>query len=57
MISKEIRENFEKQQYRMVGNHSAVKVCSWTKQMIRGKGGCYKFKFYGIKSNQCMQMT
>ena len=52
----QIRE-LEKQQYRMVGNHSAVKVCGWTKSMIRGKGGCYKFVFYGIRSHQCMQMT
>ena len=47
----------EKQQYRMVGGHSAVKTCGWTKNMIRGKGGCYKLRFYGIMSNQCMQMT
>ena len=45
------------QQYRIIGNHSAVKTCGWTKNMIRGKGGCYKLKFYGIMSNQCMQMT
>ena len=49
----------EKQQYRVVGdhNHSAVKICGWTKNMIKGLGGCYKLKFYGIMSHQCMQMT
>ncbi len=47
----------EKQQYRIVGSHSAVKTCGWTKNMIRGQGGCYKLKFYGIMSNQCLQMT
>lgn len=41
----------------MVGDHSAVKVCGWTKNMLTGKGGCYKYKFYGIRSHQCMQMT
>lgn len=51
------REELEKQQYRIVGSHSAVKTCGWTKNMIRGEGGCYKLKFYGIMSNQCMQMT
>ncbi len=51
------RTELEKQQYRIVGNHSAVKVCGWTKNMLRGEGGCYKFKFYGIRSHQCMQMT
>ena len=51
------KQELEKQQYRLVGSHSAVKVCGWTKNMIRGKGGCYKMKFYGIMSHQCLQMT
>ncbi|MEK6890927.1 MAG: 4-demethylwyosine synthase TYW1, partial [Nanoarchaeota archaeon] len=46
-----------KQGYRMVGSHSAVKVCGWTNNMIAGKGGCYKYVFYGIRSHQCLQMT
>lgn len=57
MLTREARERLEKQQYKVVGGHSAVKTCGWTKNMIRGKGGCYKLKFYGILSNQCMQMT
>ncbi len=51
------QKELEHQQYRIVGNHSAVKVCGWTKNMLRGEGGCYKFKFYGIQSHKCMQMT
>ncbi len=47
----------EKQGYRLVGNHSAVKICGWTKNMLNGKGGCYKYVFYGIRSHQCLQMT
>ncbi|MCF7799030.1 4-demethylwyosine synthase TYW1 [Candidatus Woesearchaeota archaeon] len=57
MLDKESRAKLEKQQYRIVGSHSAVKVCGWTKNMITGKGGCYKLKFYGIMSHQCLQMT
>ncbi|MBT3450476.1 4-demethylwyosine synthase TYW1 [archaeon] len=57
MITPQYKEDLEKQQYRIVGHHSAVKVCGWTKNMIRGKGICYKFKFYGIRSHQCLQMT
>src|SRR3989344_5781401 len=59
MLDKLAKAELEKQQYRIVGEneHSAVKVCGWTKNMIRGKGGCYKLTFYGIMSNQCMQMT
>jgi len=51
------QQELEKQQYRFVGSHSAVKVCGWTKNMLRGKGGCYKYAFYGIRSHQCLQMT
>ncbi len=40
MLTKEARERLEKQQYKVVGGHSAVKTCGWTKNMIRGKGGC-----------------
>ena len=57
MISQNIKEKFRKQHYGMVGNHSMVKICGWTKSMIKNEGGCYKLKFYGIMSHQCMQMT
>ena len=57
MLTPEARAELEKQQYRIVGSHSAVKTCGWTKNMINGEGGCYKLKFYGIMSNQCLQMT
>ena len=46
-----------KAQYRVVGNHSAVKVCHWTKEALRGNMPCYKQTFYGIKCLQCMEMT
>jgi len=57
MLTKEAKAELEKQQYRVIGSHSAVKICGWTKNSLRGKGVCYKQKFYGIKSHQCMQMT
>ena len=57
MLTPEAKAELEHQQYRIVGGHSAVKTCGWTKNMINGEGGCYKLKFYGIMSNQCMQMT
>ncbi len=58
-ISSVAEAELTKQQYRVIGKykHSAVKVCGWTKKMIKGEGGCYKLTFYGIMSNQCMQMT
>lgn len=41
----------------MVGNHSCIKLCLWCKKAILGKDTCYKHKFYGIKSWQCVQMS
>jgi tRNA wybutosine-synthesizing protein 1 len=57
MLSKEVKEGMEKQQYRIVGDHSAVKICGWTKKSIKDEGECYKYKFYGIDSSKCLQMT
>lgn len=56
-LSQSARGFLTKQHYKLVGSHSAVKTCGWTKSMLRGKGGCYKLKFYGIMSHQCMQMS
>ncbi|MEA3229574.1 MAG: 4-demethylwyosine synthase TYW1, partial [archaeon] len=57
MLPENIRLLLEKQKYRIVGNHSAVKLCSWTKKSLRNEGVCYKEKFYGIRSHRCLQMT
>ncbi len=57
MLTELAKKALEKQQYRVIGSHSAVKTCGWTKKMVKGEGGCYKLKFYGIMSHQCMQMT
>ena len=48
---------YKKQHYGLVGKHSAVKVCQWTKSELTGGRGCYKGDFYGINSHQCVQMT
>ena len=56
-LTRDQQNSLKKQGYRLVGNHSAVKICEWTRKMLRGKGGCYKFIFYGIRSHQCLQMT
>lgn len=57
MIKDEVKKYLEKQHYKVVGSHSAVKLCGWTKKSLRGEGFCYKEKFYGIKSHRCCQMT
>ena len=46
-----------KQGYTIVGSHSGVKICRWTKSALRGRGSCYKYSFYGIQSHLCMETT
>ena len=46
-----------KQGYTIIGSHSGVKICRWTKSALRGRGSCYKNSFYGIKSHLCMETT
>ncbi len=57
MIPQEVRSLLEKQQYRIVGNHSAVKICHWTKESLVSGRVCYKQKWYGIFSHRCMEFT
>ena len=57
MLNKKIRSKLEKNQYRIIGNHSAVQICKWTKKAIRGEDVCWKEKFYGIKSHGCCQFS
>ena len=47
----------KKHKYHLVGNHSAVKRCKWFYEALVNNRPCYKQKFYGIKSHQCIQMT
>jgi len=56
-MEKDKRELLERQGYRIVGEHSAVKLCHWLKSEIAGGPGCYKGTFYGIRSHRCLQMT
>ncbi len=57
MVDEKVKKLLKKQHYEVVGEHSAVQVCRWTKKSLRDEGVCYKEKFYGIKSHQCCQMT
>jgi len=58
LFTDEYKRALEKASYEIVGNHSAVEICGWTKKSLKGgDSGCYKQKFYGIRSHQCTQMT
>jgi len=58
-VMEKRRQGYERMGYRFVGprKHSAIKICQWCKQSLRGKGYCYKQRFYGIDSSRCIQMT
>ena len=57
MINPAKKKDLEKQGYRLVGNHSAIKACHWTKKSLKNQGTCYKQRFYNIKAHRCVQMT
>lgn len=52
-----IREKLEKMNYALVGETSAVQICRWTKNALRGDGVCWKEKFYGVSCAGCCQMS
>lgn len=56
-VSVELTKLLETQKYHLVGGHSAVKRCRWLYETLVHNRPCYKQKFYGIKSHQCIQMT
>lgn len=56
-MDPEKRRLLERQGYRVVGNHSAVKLCHWLREKLIRKRACYKETFYGIESHRCLQMT
>ncbi len=57
MLTDRQRSQLEKEGYKIIGSHSAVKLCRWTKHHTSGRGGCYKHTFYGISSMNCMEAT
>lgn len=56
-LSSPTHATLTKQGYTIIGSHSGVKICRWTKSALRGRGSCYKYSFYGIKSHLCMETT
>ena len=57
MVTQSQAKALKKEGYKLIGGHSAVKLCRWTKHQLRGRGGGYKHTFYGITSYQCMEAT
>ncbi len=58
-VPEELRSRYVRQRYRLVGDHSAVKTCTWVGKALRtgGTEHCYKQRFYGVPTHRCLQMT
>jgi len=57
LVSDDLLRVLKNQKYHLVGRHSAVKRCRWLYETLIHGRPCYKQKFYGIRSHQCIQMT
>jgi tRNA wybutosine-synthesizing protein 1 len=58
MLTDTQKEKLYKQQYRLIGNHSAVKICFWNKENLRHKDKvCYKEHFYDVHCGNCLEMS
>jgi tRNA wybutosine-synthesizing protein 1 len=40
-----------------VADHATVELCHWTKKSFKEEASCYKHKFYGISTHQCMEFS
>ncbi len=57
LVPAPLIQALRKQKYHRVGAHSAVKRCKWFYEALTSGRTCYKQKFYGINSHQCIQMS
>ena len=57
LVPPSLTEALKKQRYHLVDRHSAVKRCRWLYETLIHDRPCYKQKFFGIKTHQCIQMT
>ena len=57
LVPEPLMQALKKHKYHLVGRHSAVKRCKWFYEALTSGRSCYKQKFYGINSHQCIQMS
>jgi tRNA wybutosine-synthesizing protein 1 len=55
-IKPSIAKQLKKAKYG-VADHATVELCHWTKKSFKENIGCYKHKFYGISTHQCMEFS
>jgi tRNA wybutosine-synthesizing protein 1 len=57
MGDQDLASELAGQGYQLVGKHSAVKLCYWSRESLERGRDCYKGRFYGIESHRCLQMS
>jgi len=57
MGDQDLSSELAGQGYQLVGKHSAVKLCYWSRESLSRGRDCYKGRFYGIESHRCLQMS
>lgn len=57
MLPNKLKKLLKKQHYEFAGEHTAIKICEWTKKSLRDEDVCYKEHFYGIRTHLCCQMS
>jgi tRNA wybutosine-synthesizing protein 1 len=57
MGDQDLAGDLADQGYQLVGKHSAVKLCYWSRESLERGRDCYKGRFYGIESHRCLQMS
>ncbi|HTS32494.1 MAG TPA: 4-demethylwyosine synthase TYW1 [Thermoplasmata archaeon] len=57
MGDQDLAADLSDQGYQLVGKHSAVKLCYWSRESLARGRDCYKGRFYGIESHRCLQMS
>ena len=50
-------KDLKKSGYRIVGSHSGVEICHWTKESLTSGRVCYKQRWYDIESHRCLEMS
>ncbi len=56
-VSENDKKDLIKKHYRILGDHGAIEICTWTKRALKGDGVCYKQRFYGVDCHRCAQIT
>jgi tRNA wybutosine-synthesizing protein 1 len=56
-MEEELKKILQRQHYKIIGEHSGVKLCHWMRQCLFYHRTCYKDFFYSIQTHRCMQLT